>query len=77
MKSSPNLQAQPSQSFTTPAADESRLWEGLHQFLLALARVQRVTVFIDDVQWADASTLALLGYLAGAAAYVVQYRLFH
>ncbi len=52
----------------TPAADESRLWEGVHQFLLALARVQPITVFIDDVQWADGSTLGLLGYLARATA---------
>jgi DNA-binding SARP family transcriptional activator len=45
-------------------ADESRLWEGLHQFLRALARQRPVVVFLDDLHWADASTLALLGYLA-------------
>ncbi|MBI3244315.1 MAG: AAA family ATPase [Chloroflexi bacterium] len=44
-------------------ADESRLWEGLHQFLLALARQHPVVLFLDDLQWADASSLALLGYL--------------
>lgn len=48
---------------STPSADESRLWEGLHQFLLTLAEQQPVILFIDDIQWADASTLALLGYL--------------
>ncbi len=45
------------------AADESRLWEGVHQFLIALSRLQPIALFIDDVQWADASTLGLLGYL--------------
>lgn len=46
-----------------PSTDESRLWEGVHQFLLALARQHPVIVFLDDVHWADASTLALMGYL--------------
>jgi DNA-binding SARP family transcriptional activator len=44
-------------------ADESRLWEGLHQLLHALARQRPVILFLDDLHWADASTLALLGYL--------------
>lgn len=46
-----------------PSTDESRLWEGMHQFLSALARQHPVIVFLDDVHWADASTLALVGYL--------------
>jgi tetratricopeptide (TPR) repeat protein len=50
------------------SADESRLWEGVHQFLIALSLVQSVTLFIDDVQWADASTLGLLGYLVRVTA---------
>lgn len=45
------------------APDEPRLWEGVHQFLAAVARQRRVAFFLDDVQWADASTLALLNYL--------------
>jgi tetratricopeptide (TPR) repeat protein len=50
---------------TAPAsADESRLWEGLNQFLLALACQRPVILFLDDLHWADASTLSLLGYLA-------------
>jgi DNA-binding SARP family transcriptional activator len=53
-----------------PAADESRLWEGVHQFLIALSRLQAITIFIDDVQWADGSTLGLVGYLARVTASV-------
>ena len=44
-------------------ADESRLWEGVHQFLVALSRLNSIVLFFDDVQWADTSTLSLLGYL--------------
>lgn len=47
--------------------DEARLWEGTHQFLLALARQYPLSLFLDDLQWADASTLALLGYLVRRA----------
>ena len=45
------------------AADESRLWEAMHQFLLALAYERQVMLLLDDLHWADASTLALFGYL--------------
>ncbi len=50
-----------------PAAGESRLWEGTRQFLAALARQQPVLFFLDDIQWADVSTLSLLGYLVRQA----------
>ncbi len=49
--------------------DEARLWEGVYQFLLAVAssfpskETIPVVFFLDDLQWADPSTLALLGYL--------------
>jgi DNA-binding SARP family transcriptional activator len=49
------------------AADEPRLWEGTHQFLAALSRHHPVALFLDDLHWADDSTLALLGYLARRA----------
>ncbi len=45
------------------APDEARLWEGISQFLQTLAAHQPVIVFLDDLHWADSSTLALLGYL--------------
>jgi DNA-binding SARP family transcriptional activator len=48
-------------------ANEARLWEGLHQFLLAVARVHPIIFFLDDLQWADASTLGLLGYMVRQA----------
>lgn len=53
---------------TTAFADESRLWEALHQFVLELARTERVVLFIDDLHWADAATLGVIGYLARRAA---------
>ncbi|HEX9371253.1 MAG TPA: BTAD domain-containing putative transcriptional regulator [Roseiflexaceae bacterium] len=51
-------------------ADESRLWEGISQLLLALARARPVALLLDDLHWADASTLALLGYLVRHSAAV-------
>jgi DNA-binding SARP family transcriptional activator len=64
----PELGTRPPEPLAASPADESRLWEGLHQFLLALAAQHPVALFLDDLQWADASTLALLGYLARQAA---------
>lgn len=49
------------------ASNESRLWEGVFQFLYALAQRRPLILFLDDVHWADSSTLALLGYLVRQA----------
>ena len=43
--------------------DESRLWEGVHQFLLSLTQHYAVIFFLDDLHWVDSATLGLLGYL--------------
>ncbi|MCP4536430.1 MAG: AAA family ATPase [Chloroflexi bacterium] len=45
------------------ALDEIRLWEGVSQFLLALAGQMPLILALDDLHWADSSTLGLLGYL--------------
>ncbi len=44
-------------------ANEGRLWEALHQFFQALSRSHRVWFILDDLHWADATTVAWLGYL--------------
>jgi DNA-binding SARP family transcriptional activator len=47
----------------TLPADERRLWEALHQFIRALIQYGKVWLFLDDLHWADAATIAWLGYL--------------
>ncbi len=61
--------AGPAGYLASAAPDEPRLWEGVLQFLTALAHAagQRLLLFLDDLQWADASTLALVGYLVRRA----------
>ncbi len=53
--------------------DEARLWESLHQFLSALARLTPVVVFLDDLHWAEPATLGLLQYLVQRAAPALGY----
>lgn len=45
-------------------AEEARLLEGLRQCLLVLAHRRRLVLLLDDLHWADATTLGWLGYLA-------------
>jgi DNA-binding SARP family transcriptional activator/predicted ATPase len=44
-------------------AEEARIWEALHQFFRALSRSRRIWLILDDLHWADAATIAWLGYL--------------
>jgi len=44
--------------------ERSRLFEGVVQFVIALSRQRPLILFIDDLHWADQTTLALLQYLA-------------
>jgi DNA-binding SARP family transcriptional activator len=60
----PELAAAPGAAAVERPAEEPRLWEGVRRFLLALAGHQPLALLIDDLHWADASTLGLLGYLA-------------
>ena len=56
----------PRSSSPAPAsatATEARLWEGINQLLQAINQQEPVICYIDDIHWADPSTLALLGYL--------------
>lgn len=48
---------------TLVGGNEARLWEAINQLLHALANQQPLAFLLDDLHWADASTLALLGYL--------------
>lgn len=48
--------------------DEARVWEAVYQLFLRLSAAGRVILFLDDVQWADAATIGMLGYLARRAA---------
>src|SRR3970282_939547 len=46
----PELSMPPGAAGTPPATDESRLWEGLHHFLLGLSRQRPAALFLDDLQ---------------------------
>jgi DNA-binding SARP family transcriptional activator len=57
----PGLQAAVSRG---PEMDQHRLSEAVLSWLAAAGRGLPVVMFIDDVQWADRSTIALLAHLA-------------
>ena len=57
---SPTKLPKPSSNNT---ADELRLWEGVNQLLVTLGQQRLAVLFIDDLHWADTSTLGMLGYL--------------
>jgi predicted ATPase len=50
---------------TSPAASQDRMKRELAAFLQELSRLQPVVIFIDDLHWADVSTVDILNYLSG------------
>ncbi len=50
------------------AQERSRLFEGVARFLSGLSHQRPTILFLDDLHWADDSTLALLQYVARATA---------
>ena len=54
-----------SRSIIERAASQERLKRELAEFLTELSRNDAVVLFFDDLHWADASTIDLLGYVAG------------
>ena len=64
----PELTGKPAQPPPGPqTADEPRLWEGVHQFLTTISRQRPLLLFLDDLHWADTSTLRLFDYLVRQA----------
>lgn len=59
----PELSTAPDAPAALRPAEEARLWEGVRRFLIALAGRQPLALLMDDLHWADASTLGLLGFL--------------
>lgn len=53
-------------SFPTlgPSAAKTRLFESVLRLLCHLSSKRTVVLFIDDLQWADSSSLSLLGYMS-------------
>ena len=48
-----------------PAASQERMKRELGALLQELSRTQPLVLFIDDLHWADVSTIDMLNYLAG------------
>lgn len=47
-----------------PEHQKSRLFEGVAQFIVHISQEQPLVIFLDDLHWADRSTLELLHYVA-------------
>ena len=61
--------AEPSGGDLPVAADRAVLFGAVHAVFLGLTRDRLVCLFIDDLQWVDASSRALIDYLAIVSAF--------
>ncbi len=59
----PGGNLQPGKQFT-PEQEQLRLWEAVRDLLMLVSESIPLLIVLDDVQWADASSCELLGYLA-------------
>lgn len=48
----------------TPEQEQRRLWEAVRELFIVISEHIPLVVVLDDIQWADASSCELLGYLA-------------
>jgi DNA-binding SARP family transcriptional activator len=53
----------PQPALPAPQLARGRLGEAIHQWLRALGRQCPICLFLDDLQWMDRASLAVLGYL--------------
>jgi DNA-binding SARP family transcriptional activator len=59
----PLLQLPPPELVATAEESRLRLIDSIASFLITLARLRPLVLFLDDLQWADADTLAVLSRL--------------
>ncbi|MFB9906904.1 ATP-binding protein [Allokutzneria oryzae] len=60
----PGLDLPPPEPLADPALERLRLFEAVSRLLTILAAVEPVAIFIDDLQWADDTSVELFDYLA-------------
>lgn len=51
-------------SVLSPEQEQLRLWEATWELLTTISKSSPLLIVLDDIQWADASSCELLGYLA-------------
>ena len=61
MERLPEIQPRP--ALASPEQERNRLFEGLSRFLIELADPQPLLIVLDDLQWADESTLQFTHYV--------------
>lgn len=64
----PELRLPAADLASTPEENRQRLIDGVVGFLTTLAQLRPLVLFLDDLQWADAETLAVLGRLTNRLA---------